>query len=391
MPAATPNYGEVVKAIRGTMLTSDQPKALAQAAGRLVRRTGVDTTINNALRDGAEWAWVPSGDTCAFCMMLASNGWQKASKKAIKNGHASHIHANCDCTYAIRFDGVSTVEGYDPDYYKSLYDNAKGEKWQDKLNSMRRDKYAVNRDKINAQKRMAYANRKKAKMRAKVELPSDFGTPGPGKPLSEQRIREIVRQMDDAGIVLAKTKSDALGGFLQYRGDPEVLEQLAKTVADNRHIWGKRNKNMPIRLGYKVLEDKFALAEAHNGIIWLNKQIFDDTDYLKKYYNYLATHGTGENYTWFVPGTDYRSIILHEIGHRLTSYDTLSYTRLRDAVMRRSEGIGEFCLNNLSEYAMMHNGKWYGELMSEMASALLSTDENRRVLAKEILTEVFGS
>lgn len=159
MPAETPSYGECKKAIRGTMLDSDQAKSLGQAAGRLVRRTGVDTTLNNALRDGAEWAWVPSGDTCAFCMMLASNGWQRASKKAIKNGHASHIHANCDCTYAIRFDGVSTVEGYDPDYYKALYDNAEGGKWQDKLNSMRRDKYAVNKDKINAQKRTAYANR----------------------------------------------------------------------------------------------------------------------------------------------------------------------------------------------------------------------------------------
>ena len=160
MPAETPSREECAKTIRGTMLDSDQVKSLAQTAGRLVRRTGVDTTINNALRDGAEWAWVPSGDTCAFCMMLASNGWQKASKKALKNGHASHIHANCDCTYAIRFDGKSTVEGYDPDYYKALYDNAEGTRWQDKLNSMRRDKYAANRDRINARKRELYAIQK---------------------------------------------------------------------------------------------------------------------------------------------------------------------------------------------------------------------------------------
>ena len=155
-PAETPTYGECMKTIRGTMLDSDQAKSLAQSAGRLVRRTGVDTTINNALRDGAEWAWVPNGDTCAFCMMLASNGWQRASKKAIKNGHASHVHANCDCTYAIRFDGKSTVEGYDPDYYKALYDNAEGTRWQDKLNSMRRAKYAANPEKYRLQKRMAY-------------------------------------------------------------------------------------------------------------------------------------------------------------------------------------------------------------------------------------------
>lgn len=160
IPAATPEYGEIIRAIRGTMLLSDQPKALAQAAGRLVRRTGVDTTINNALRDGAEWAWVPSGDTCAFCMMLASEGWHKASKKAIKNGHAKHVHANCDCTYAVRFDGKSTVKGYDPDYYKAMYDDADGNTWEEKINSLRRKNYAANKDKINAQKRAAYKARK---------------------------------------------------------------------------------------------------------------------------------------------------------------------------------------------------------------------------------------
>ncbi|MCD8354908.1 MAG: polymorphic toxin type 50 domain-containing protein [Clostridiales bacterium] len=60
------------------------------------------------------------------------------SKKALKNGHAEHIHANCDCQYAVRFDGKSTVEGYDPDEYLEMYENAEGSTTQEKLNSMRR-------------------------------------------------------------------------------------------------------------------------------------------------------------------------------------------------------------------------------------------------------------
>lgn len=173
IPAETPDYGEVVKAIRGTMLDSDQPKSLAQAAGRLVRRTGVDTTLNNALRDGAEWAWIPNGDTCAFCMTLASNGWQRASKKALRDGHAKHIHPNCDCTYAIRFDGKSTVEGYDPDAYRAIYNAAEGRTRREKVNSIRRDKYAKNKDTINAQKRAAYKARKGKDI---VAIPMDDGT-----------------------------------------------------------------------------------------------------------------------------------------------------------------------------------------------------------------------
>ena len=159
-PAELPGYGEVAKAINGVLKHSDMPEQLSAPVARLVKRTGADTTLKNAIRDGAEFAWVPHGDTCAFCLMLASNGWQRASKKALKNGHAAHIHAHCDCTYAVRFDGKTTVAGYDPDKYREMYDNAEGDTWQEKLNSMRRDQYADNKDKINARKRELYAVKK---------------------------------------------------------------------------------------------------------------------------------------------------------------------------------------------------------------------------------------
>ena len=158
--AATATYGEIAQAIQGAMLRTNDPDAIGAVVGTKVKTVGLDSLINNSLRDGAEFAWIPSGDTCAFCIMLASNGWQRASKKALKHGHASHVHNNCDCTYAIRFDHDTEVEGYDPDYYKSIYDNADGNNWKDKVNSMRRNQYAVNRDRINAQKRAAYVKRK---------------------------------------------------------------------------------------------------------------------------------------------------------------------------------------------------------------------------------------
>ena len=120
MPAAVPEMSEVAKAIVGTTNIGNE-EIIAAAVGRLVKRTGVDTTLQNALRDGAEWAWIPRGETCPFCIMLASNGWQRASKKALRNGHAQHIHANCDCTYAVRFDSSTVVEGYDPDKYLQIY------------------------------------------------------------------------------------------------------------------------------------------------------------------------------------------------------------------------------------------------------------------------------
>ncbi len=152
-PAAPADYGEVARMVNATK--NQNPANLPNGVSRLVKRAGADTTLKNAVRDGAEWAWVPHGDTCPFCIMLASNGWQKASSKVLKGGHANHIHANCDCEFAIRFDHSTTLAGYDPEKYLKQYRDAGGD-----INKMRRIDYAARKDAINAQKRAAYAVRK---------------------------------------------------------------------------------------------------------------------------------------------------------------------------------------------------------------------------------------
>lgn len=167
--AEVPEYKEVAKAVNGTKKTGNV-KTVANSVGRLVKRTGVDTTMKNAIRDHAEWAWIPNGDTCVFCLTLASNGWQPASESQMHGGHADHIHANCDCTFAVRFDKNTKYSGYDPAKYKQMYDEAEGIRSKDKINAMRRANYAENKDKINAQKRIAYAERK---------MRNDASTSGP--------------------------------------------------------------------------------------------------------------------------------------------------------------------------------------------------------------------
>ena len=145
VPAATASYGEVAKAVYGTMKT-DNVVVIAGAVERLVKLAGVDTVMENAIRDGAEWAWIPRGDTCAFCIALASRGWQRASRTVMRGGHAEHIHAHCDCTFAIRFDGDGDVEGYEPQKYLRMYYDAPldGDKptGKNRINAMRRQMYA---------------------------------------------------------------------------------------------------------------------------------------------------------------------------------------------------------------------------------------------------------
>ena len=174
-PAATANYGEVARMVNATK--RQNPANLPNGVRRLVKRAGADTTLHNAIRDGAEWAWVPHGDTCPFCIMLASNGWQKASAKLLKGGHAEHIHANCDCEFAVRFDGSTSVANYDPEKYLRQYRAAGSD-----VNAMRRIDYAARKDAINAQKRAAYAARK-----ALPQIPNF-------NPLPESKVVAVLRK-----------------------------------------------------------------------------------------------------------------------------------------------------------------------------------------------------
>ena len=173
VPAPTATVEETARAVQGARLFSKDPDVTASAVSRLVKQAGEDTTMQNAMRDGAEAAWIPSGDTCAFCITLASRGWQKVSKKSLRNGiHAEHIHSNCDCVHAVRFNDNEDVEGYDPEAYYKMYKSQPGSPDQ-KINALRRQAYAENKDKINEQKRSAYAKRKELNNSTAEEIKID--------------------------------------------------------------------------------------------------------------------------------------------------------------------------------------------------------------------------
>jgi len=168
MLAQTATIDEAAKAVVGTLKTGN-PDIVADAVGRMVKMAGVDTTMQNAIRDGAEWAWVPSGETCAFCIALASRGWQTASKSQQKGNHAQHIHANCDCTFAIRFNEDTDVEGYDPDKYLDMYYDNDAHSSKGRINALRRQLYAEHSEEINAQKRDNYEKRQERESSAAEE------------------------------------------------------------------------------------------------------------------------------------------------------------------------------------------------------------------------------
>ena len=200
--ASVASYGDVAKTVHGVLKTSSNVDELAGAVVRWVKKAGCDTTLQNAVRDsrsndlyttgrkkygkkkntGAQFAWIPSGDTCAFCLALAANGWQWQTRQGAAS-HAEHIHSNCDCTYAVRFGNVGGIEGYDPDeitaqisadlraqgmnadpddYYHGTFNS-------DVINAIRRQNYAENKEELNAQKSSAYEKRQELNSSAAEE------------------------------------------------------------------------------------------------------------------------------------------------------------------------------------------------------------------------------
>lgn len=135
--APTVSLDDVKKTIYGASSFSQDDEYIAGTVGRMAKQAGADTTLKNAKRDGAEFAWVTSGDSCAYCELLSNFGWQHASAKTIKGDHAEHIHANCQCQFVIRFDKETTVEGYNPN--TNLYNEVPGKTIEEKASNLRRE------------------------------------------------------------------------------------------------------------------------------------------------------------------------------------------------------------------------------------------------------------
>lgn len=159
-PAEVSDYQEVAKAVNGTLKGILVAELVSGAISRIVKLAGQDTTLKNAIRDRALYAWIPVGDTCPYCLAIAAEGWNSASESILSGGHAEHIHGNCNCAFSIKHKKSTDYRFYDPEEYEEIFENADGSTPDEKFNSVRRMRYQRDRDTILAQKREEYAERK---------------------------------------------------------------------------------------------------------------------------------------------------------------------------------------------------------------------------------------
>ena len=132
---------------------------------RYVKKAASDTIVANCRRDGRagkgiRWARVPrGGETCPFCIMLASRGFVYYTQQSANL--FDHDHVNCDCDIIASFEG--DIEGYDPSIYLGIYNyNVAYDRYghvdtQQTLANMREVYYEENKDRWNAMRRERYA------------------------------------------------------------------------------------------------------------------------------------------------------------------------------------------------------------------------------------------
>lgn len=91
-----------------------------------IRETGTANLWRDYERGLApgRWARVPVGETCAWCIMLASQGAWYLSEQSALGSEPGHYHSDCDCVAVFHAD-ANDISGYtDLMTYKQMYYDA---------------------------------------------------------------------------------------------------------------------------------------------------------------------------------------------------------------------------------------------------------------------------
>ncbi len=162
-----------------------------------------------------------------------------------------------------------------------------------------------------------------------------------------------------------------LEGFKKFKGNIKDIMELIDdivVIAQDFPLILDDYKSVVLSLDTASCDDDFSTTVMH--IVYLNASLYNDIDYLKSEYELAVEQGK------FVQGTDYHSVIRHEIGHVVANkykIDTMAVAQSIFPGKTKAELI-EYVKNNVSLYAATYNdGR---EFISECFSAYYSNVAN---------------
>ena len=274
-----------------------------------------------------QYVFLAIGTACPGCLALNEQHFNVSEMQSGEN--APPMHPNCRCSTAA---------------------------WMDRAETMKQIK-AMSQVK-STEKLMSAENK---------DFSGNIKWEKLGKKISIDEYKELAEYARKAGINLQ--------GFKYYKGDistiKEMIDDAAKIVKQYPAISGGR-RSITICLDRNMNSADFAITNNH--IIRINANAFENISQLKSEYNKLVEEG------WFVNGTNYRAIVIHEMGHvvsNIYNIDGMQIVKNITGIQSTSE-LTKYIKENLSEYASLYeNGQ---EIIAECFACVYNGSSNEFAL-----------
>lgn len=184
-----------------------------------------------------------------------------------------------------------------------------------------------------------------------------------GKKISEEEYVDLLKHAEEKGIKLVS--------FKNFDGDVQLIHEMiddADVIIKDFPRLREDKTKLQIHNAFNMADDDYAETKGRNKV-YINNYAFRDKKLLAEDYKIK------ERENWFVKGTDYRSIIRHELGHVVGKSYFISPMKTAQKVLdMRPKEVIKYVKNNLSTYsAEQEKGI---EIISEVFSAIYSDANN---------------
>lgn len=200
-----------------------------------------------------------------------------------------------------------------------------------------------------------------------------------GTELTSEQKRELV--------LYAKNKNIVLTGLNRTDVDIVLIKEVIDDAEKMLKIYPELNSNpkqpFTIKVVNGMLANDFAMTSARKdtNVVRLNANAFRNKEKLAEEYQKLVDEG------WFVKGTTYRSIIIHEMGHVYANIHKTDILEIAKKVLKTNyvSSVFDYLTKNFSEYSYAYADG--SEIISEVFSSFYSgsKDEFAEKFIRELL------
>lgn len=201
-----------------------------------------------------------------------------------------------------------------------------------------------------------------------------------GENLNSEQKRELREYAESKGIVLTGyAKTDVDVSLMK-----KVMDDADSLLQKYPELRGTKEKPFTLKIVNGMEANDFAMTSTGNDshVIQLNANAFRDEKKLAEEYQKLVDEG------WFVKGTTYRSIIIHEMGHMYANTHKTNIMKICKEILKTDNiGVIAYVQKNLSSYSSVFADGT--EIISEVFSSFFGgkPKEFEKMFMQKLLME----